>query len=65
MSLTAPIAAGIFTRLEVYHSPAGSCSHELGGLPCVNSQPHAGPGRGCIHHSTSGVPDRHDTGRGE
>jgi len=38
------------------------CAHELGGLPCVNPDPHSGRGRGCVHHSTSGVPDRHDTG---
>lgn len=36
------------------------CSHTLSGLPCMNHQPHAGDGRGCIHYSTSGVPDRHD-----
>ena len=38
------------------------CSHELGGLPCVNRAPHTGKGRGCVHHSESGVPDRHDYG---
>lgn len=36
------------------------CTHELGGLPCVNRAPHAGRGHGCVHHSESGVPDRHD-----
>ena len=41
------------------------CSHELGGLPCVNRAPHAGMGRGCVHHSESGVPDRHDYGDDE
>jgi hypothetical protein len=38
------------------------CSHELGGPPCVNRVPHTGKGRGCVHHSESGVPDRHDYG---
>ena len=41
------------------------CNHELGGLPCVNRAPHAGRGRGCVHHSESGVPDRHDYGDDE
>ena len=41
------------------------CSHILSGLPCMNHQPHAGDGRGCIHYSTSGVPDRHDYGDDE
>ncbi len=41
------------------------CSHELGGLPCVNRAPHGGTGRGCVHHSESGVPDRHDYGDDE
>lgn len=41
------------------------CSHTLSGLPCVNHQPHAGDGRGCVHYSTSGVPDRHDYGDDE
>lgn len=35
------------------------CSHTLGGLPCMNHQPHTGNGRGCVHYSRSGVPDRH------
>lgn len=30
------------------------CLHKLGSLPCVNRQPHAGNGRGCVHYSTSG-----------
>jgi len=38
------------------------CTHELSSLPCLNPAPHPGDGRGCVHHSTSGVPDRHDTG---
>lgn len=38
------------------------CTYELSGLPCLNPAPHPGGGRGCVHHSTSGVPDRHDTG---
>ena len=41
------------------------CSHTLSGLPCMNHQPHAGDGRGCVHYSTSGVPDRHDHGDDE
>jgi hypothetical protein len=41
------------------------CGHTLGGLPCVNQAPHAGRGRGCVHHSESGVPDRHDYGDDE
>lgn len=41
------------------------CSHTLSGLPCMNHQPHAGEGRGCVHYSTSGVPDRHDYGDDE
>ncbi len=43
----------------------GRCRHELSGLPCVNARPHAGDGRGCVHLSTSGVPDRHDYGDDE
>ena len=38
------------------------CSHTLSGLPCMNHHPHAGDGCGCVHYSTSGVPDRHDYG---
>jgi hypothetical protein len=41
------------------------CGHTLGGLPCVNHAAHAGHGRGCVHHSESGVPDRHDYGDDE
>lgn len=41
------------------------CSHTLSGLPCMNHQPHAGDGRGCVHYSTSGVPDRHNYGDDE
>ncbi|MDE0778015.1 MAG: hypothetical protein OSB43_17190 [Nocardioides sp.] len=41
------------------------CSYNLSGLPCMNHQPHAGDGRGCVHYSTSGVPDRHDYGDDE
>lgn len=41
------------------------CHHDLSGLPCVNAMPHAGGGRGCVHMSTSGVPDRHDYGDDE
>jgi hypothetical protein len=42
--------------------PYAVCTRELGGLPCLNRSPHAGGGRGCVHHSGSGVPDRHDLG---
>ena len=39
-------------------APGGaSCAHDLGGLPCVNAQPHPGRGRGCVHHSASGFPN--------
>lgn len=62
MSLTAPILQPPVRRIDSYRSPAAVCSHQLGGLPCVNQHSHPGGGRGCIHHSTSGVPDRHDTG---
>ncbi len=41
------------------------CRHVIGGLPCVNPRPHAGRGRGCVHHGESGVPDRHDYGDDE
>lgn len=41
------------------------CSHTLSGLPCMNHHPHAGDGRGCVHYSTSGVPDCHDYGDDE
>jgi hypothetical protein len=41
------------------------CTHELGGLPCVNGAPHTGNGRGGVHHSESGVPDRYDYGDAE
>jgi hypothetical protein len=46
-------------------SAGPGCGHTLGGLPCVNQAPHAGHGRGCVHHSESGVPDRHDYGDDE
>ena len=42
-----------------------ACPQTLGGLPCMNHQPHPGDGRGCVHHSSSGVPDRHDLGDDE
>jgi len=51
------VAAGA-TRRRLY----AVCTHDLGGLACVNREPHAGNGRGCVHHSESGVPDRHDYG---
>jgi hypothetical protein len=41
------------------------CTRDLGGLPCVNRSPRPGGGRGCVHHSDSGVPDRHDLGDDE
>jgi hypothetical protein len=44
---------------------AVGCGHYLGPLPCVNPAGHDGGGRGCVHHSESGVPDRHDRGAGE
>ena len=36
---------------------ATACTHDLGGLPCVNDRPHPGRGRGCVHHSASGFPN--------
>ena len=42
-----------------------ACPHTLGGLPCVNHQSHSGVGRGCVHYSRSGVPDRHGLGDDE
>jgi hypothetical protein len=42
-----------------------ACPQTLGGLPCVNHRPHPGDGRGCVHYSSSGVPDRHDLGDDE
>lgn len=36
-----------------------SCPSEDGPGPCHNHDEHQAP-RGCVHHSTSGVPDRHD-----
>lgn len=65
-ALTAP--ARIRSAPRRVHSPVPAhaiCHHELGGLPCVNELPHAGGGRGCVHLSTSGVPDRHDYGDDE
>jgi hypothetical protein len=55
-----PVVAAGATR-QLY----AVCTHDLGGLPCVNRAPHTGNGRGCVHHSTSGVPDRHDYGDDE
>ena len=55
------VAAAGATRRRLY----AACTHDLGGLPCVNRSPHAGGGRGCVHHSESGVPDRHDYGDDE
>lgn len=36
-----------------------ACPSATGPGPCMNQTPHTAP-RGCVHHSTSGVPDRHD-----
>lgn len=36
-----------------------SCPSTTGPGPCLNPVEHQAP-RGCVHHSTSGVPDRHD-----
>ena len=73
--LTPPQTAAARTRLPARPSrpsaPSRSrtrwveCSHTLSGLPCMNHQLHAGDGRGCVHYSTSGVPDRHDYGDDE
>ncbi|SFI85688.1 hypothetical protein SAMN05216561_11423 [Nocardioides psychrotolerans] len=42
-----------------------SCTDDRGPGPCHNPTPHDAP-KGCVHHSTSGVPDRHDRpGRGD
>jgi hypothetical protein len=30
------------------------CNHRLGDMPCVNTAPHEGKGRGCVHESTTG-----------
>lgn len=38
-----------------------SCDHRLGTLPCINKEPHAGGGRGCIHDAGN-VDDRHFDG---
>lgn len=54
------VAAGV-TRQRLHPM----CSHELGGLPCVNRAPHTGKGHGCVHHSETGIPDRHDYGDDE
>lgn len=35
------------------------CTNPDGPGPCRNTTEHAAP-KGCVHHSTSGVPDRHD-----
>lgn len=43
---------------------AWSCPNEDGPGPCKNDAPHDAP-RGCVHHSTSGVPDRHEKGDDE
>lgn len=41
-----PSVAAVATRRRLY----AVCTHDLGGLPCVNREPHAGNGRGCVHH---------------
>jgi hypothetical protein len=53
-------APGDATGAAASTVPAG-CAHQLGGLPCVNSAPHTGKGRGCVHHSTSGLPHQRGT----
>jgi hypothetical protein len=58
-------AARLRSTLMTDDSAGPGCGHTLGGLPCVNQAPHAGRGRGCVHHSESGVPDRHDYGDDE
>ena len=51
---------------KVTHPPTWvACPQTLGGLPCMNHRPHPGLGRGCVHYSSSGVPDRHDLGDDE
>jgi hypothetical protein len=56
-----PVVVAVAARRRLY----AVCTHDLGGLPCVNREPHTGNGRGCVHHSESGVPDRHDYGDDE
>lgn len=41
------------------------CAHHLGSMPCVNTQPHEGNGRGCVHIHGSAVADRHSLTSGE
>lgn len=60
-----PSRAGRASRASRPRTRWVECSHTLSGLPCMNHQPHAGDGRGCVHYSTSGVPDRHDYGDDE
>lgn len=63
--LTAAPPARTTSRLSQPRTRWVECSHTLSGLPCMNHQPHAGDGCGCVHYSTSGVPDRHDHGDDE
>lgn len=39
--------------------PPVTCTHRLGSLPCLNTAPHEGNGRGCFHDAGD-VPDDHD-----
>ena len=58
-------AAGMETALRLLIAPAFVCPCDDGPGQCMNDVPHTAP-RGCEHHSTSGVPDRHDKpGRGD
>jgi len=60
-----PLSARVRPSLGSGAGATSACDHELGGLPCANPRPHAGIGHGCVHLSTSGVPDRHDYGDDE
>lgn len=46
-------------------APTFVCPSTTGPGSCMNTSPHTAP-RDCVHHSTSGIPDRHDKpGRGD
>ncbi|GAA4123305.1 hypothetical protein GCM10022215_29880 [Nocardioides fonticola] len=68
-----PSRAGVLDVREVLawrparhdHQPTPfACPSATGPGPCLNTTPHDAP-RGCVHHSTSGVPDRHQKGDDE